>query len=81
MRLIGENRWIVHVYDGMKLTALHWAAKRDNPQLVRTLIRYGCFIDGKDAVGRTPLFLAARNDSINSLKELVKHNASPYTKS
>ena len=32
--MIDENRWIAHVFDGMKLTALHWAAKRDNDKLV-----------------------------------------------
>ena len=78
---MNENRWIAHVFDGMKLTALHWAAKRDNDKLVEVLIQYGVFIDGKDAVGRTPLFLAARNDNLKSLKVLIEYNANPYIKS
>lgn len=46
MELMIANNWIVHVYDGMKLTALHWAAKRENDYLVDALIRFGCWIDG-----------------------------------
>jgi ankyrin repeat protein len=73
-----QNRWIVHVWDSTRMTALHWAAKRNHLMLITELINFGNFIDARDCAGRTPLFIAARSNNLEALRLLVLNKADPY---
>ena len=80
LTMLSGNRWLALVYDSSLQTGLHWAAKRDLPNLVPLLVKAGTFIDSRDMVGRTPLFLAAKNNNIQTLTALLKFKASPFVK-
>lgn len=56
-------------------TALHLAARANNPECVRALILAKAFIDAQDESGLTPLHIAARHDALEAARELVTHNA------
>jgi ankyrin repeat protein len=57
-KLIAEDRFIVHSFDTMHETALHWAAKRNHPEITRILIQADAWPNPKDTLNRTPLFVA-----------------------
>ena len=59
-QLLQNNRYLVYDYDHVHQTALHWAAKRDHPKIVKVLLDHGSYIDCKDFGKRTPLFLASK---------------------
>lgn len=64
----------------MKMTALHWAAIRDHPIIIKILLSRGAFVDEIDMTHRTPLYLAARNGSLNAVEMLIANNANPSIK-
>jgi ankyrin repeat protein len=39
--LLKENRMLVFDFDYVNQTALHWAAKRNYPEIIQLLISYG----------------------------------------
>jgi ankyrin repeat protein len=69
--MLKRNRFIVYDYDPVHQTALHWAAKRNRPEIIGILVDYGAFIDSKDIGGRTPLFVASKCGNIKCVKALL----------
>lgn len=63
--------------DGM--TALHWAAFHDQPQLTRTLIAAGSKVNVFTAYGISPLTIACQNGSEATVRLLLGHGADPNT--
>ncbi|KAE9418725.1 hypothetical protein Angca_008863, partial [Angiostrongylus cantonensis] len=57
-------------------TALHFAAKYDNSQMVAFLVRKLAVIDCKDYENCTPLHLAAAEGRVGPVKELIRAGAS-----
>uniref|UniRef100_A0A0G4HGQ1 Uncharacterized protein n=1 Tax=Chromera velia CCMP2878 TaxID=1169474 RepID=A0A0G4HGQ1_9ALVE len=53
-------------------TALHCAAALNLSELVRKLLKGGADVNAQDGGGRTPLLLAARSLSVDSLRELLQ---------
>jgi len=45
----------------LKLTPLHWAARRNYVKLAELLIQFNCNISAKDFMDRTPLDLAIKH--------------------
>ena len=58
-------------------TALHWACKLDNQEMVKMFIRYGGEVNLSDAEGNTPLHWAAEYDKLGIVKVLLKLGARP----
>ena len=56
-------------------TALHYAALRNDSQLVRLLLDNQALIDSIDSLGRTPLHFASQNDSFDAAQILVERKA------
>lgn len=56
-------------------TALHFAAKADAPDVVRSLLAAGLPVDGRDDFGRTPLFAAAEFDACAAADALLSAGA------
>ena len=46
------------------MTALHWAAKRGFPEIVRVLINYHSDVNARDIIGRTPLYYSVESQNI-----------------
>jgi len=61
--------------DGM--SALHWAAYRDDRDLAERLLRAGADVDIANRTGATPLYLAAMNGSAGMLELLIGAGADP----
>jgi len=59
-----RDKYIVYEYDHVGETALHWAAKRNRVENVKLLIQSGAKINARDMGGRTPLFLACKNNNL-----------------
>src|SRR6266516_69686 len=60
--------------DGM--TALHWAAMKNDAELTQTLLYAGANVRARTRIGAyTPLILAARNGSADVIAPLVKAGA------
>lgn len=62
------------------MTALHWIAKRNYTELIRPLISYGAQINAKDVLGRTPIYIAAKFNHLESVNELLALKADPFIK-
>ena len=60
-------------------TALHWAAHWDDLETARLLLQAGAQVDTANALGVTPLALAATNGSAAMIGELLKGGANPNT--
>src|SRR5262245_51198927 len=58
-------------------TALHWAARADDAELVPLLIRAGANVTATNRYGITPLALAATNGSATIVEMLLKAGADP----
>ena len=58
--MIMKDRFIIFEHDAVGETALHWAAKRNRPDMVKILIDNGAIIDARDMGGRSPLYLASK---------------------
>ena len=81
--MVFKDPLLVHVFDNLNLTGLHWAAKRDNLEVMDILLRTGAFVDNLDLViniqfHRTPLYLACRFGSVTSVSFLLLKGADPW---
>jgi len=67
---------------GQKWTALHFAARDQKEQIVRTLLEAKARVDPIDVFGNTPLWRAVSNAAPNPnvVKALLVHGADPYKK-
>jgi ankyrin repeat protein len=59
-------------------TALHLAARRDNPEIVRILLKNNAKINLKDAEGWTPIMRAASSCKIENAKILLNFGANIF---
>jgi ankyrin repeat protein len=58
-------------------TALHWAVRKDQIELVDRLIRAGANVKAANRYGITPLYLASVNGSAAVIEKLLKAGADP----
>src|SRR5476649_780531 len=66
----------VNAAQGDGMTALHWAAMKDDAELVQTLLFAGANVRATTRIGAyTPLILAARNGSASVMAPLLKSGA------
>src|SRR5512132_3056088 len=66
----------VNAAQGDGMTALHWAAMKDDAELVQTLLFAGANVRATTRIGSyTPLILAAKNGSGSVIAPLLKSGA------
>lgn len=76
-RLIAKEPNLVHAFDNLNMTGLHWSALRNYSNQVDLLISNHSLINPLDCNHRTPLFLASRKGCFESIKVLLLHHADP----
>jgi len=54
------------------MTALHWAAKNGNAEIIGLLLEAGADVNAGNKVGKTPVALAAENGQLDVLRTLVE---------
>ena len=70
----------VNAAQGDGMTALHWAAVRDDLEMLRQLLKHGADVTASTREGGiTPLFLASSNADAAMLEALLKAGADPNT--
>ncbi len=58
-------------------TALHWAVRYDDGEMVDTLIRAGANVKAANREGATPMYLACINGNARTIENLIKAGADP----
>ncbi|HEX7958773.1 MAG TPA: ankyrin repeat domain-containing protein [Terriglobales bacterium] len=79
VKLLIQHEADVNSPDEHQWTALHFAARDQKEDIVRTLLDSGASVDALDAFGDTPLWRAVMNFSgnVGIIKMLLKHGADP----
>ncbi|CAI2386704.1 unnamed protein product [Moneuplotes crassus] len=79
-KLVAKDRYLMYIHCNVKQTPLHWAAKRNHPEILEYLLQKGAFVNICDIGKRTPLFLAAKYGHVKCVKILLAYNANPTMK-
>jgi hypothetical protein len=80
-KMISIKPSLINTVDFVGQTALHWAVKRDELQLVEFLASHGADLNAVDMTNRSPLFIALRLDRAAIVKHLLDCGADPYLRS
>jgi ankyrin repeat protein len=76
--LLKENKYLVHDFDGCHLTALHWAARRNNHEMISVLLENGhANVNAHDLAGRTSLYHASKLGKLEAVRILLANKAHP----
>ena len=79
VRALLEQRVDVNAPEADGTTALHWAANKDDSEVVDLLIRAGANVKAANRYGVTPLWLACINGNAASIEMLLKAGADANT--
>ena len=79
VRTLLNQRVDVNAIQADGTTALHWAADRDDPELVELLVRAGANVRAANRYGVTPMWLACVNGSAVVIEMLLKAGAEANT--
>ena len=77
--LLASNQAAVYEVDNKDYTALHWAARNGNLDLVNVLLDSSADVDAVQFSKRTPLMYAAMHGSVEISRALLKHGATVDT--
>ncbi|OMJ85445.1 hypothetical protein SteCoe_13203 [Stentor coeruleus] len=75
--MLTNDKYLAHVFDPMKMTALHWVCLRGYLDICKLLLASMAFVDAVDISHRTPLHIASKNGFSNIVEELLKNGADP----
>lgn len=79
-KMLKKNKYYVYDFDNIKQTATHWAAKRNYYKIIDLLVEYGANANALDIGGRTPLYLATKENNPEAVKSLLMAGAVPMYK-
>jgi ankyrin repeat protein len=79
VRTLLSQRVDVNARQADGTTALHWAADRDDPEMVERLVRAGANVKAANRYGVTPLWLASVNGNAVIIDLLLKAGAEANT--
>jgi hypothetical protein len=77
--LFKHSSLLVYEYDHFKLTALHWAAKRNIRSCGEILIEHNSYTNALDIYGRSPLYYAIENQNVILVYLMLVKHASPWS--
>ena len=67
-----ENKTDLNIKDDDRYTALIWACRNNNIEIVKLLIEKGADINAKNFIGYTALIWACRNNNTEVIKLLIE---------
>ncbi|KAL3439711.1 ankyrin repeat-containing domain protein [Aspergillus insuetus] len=73
--LLDKKKADVHANDKSGQSALTWAARVGNPELISFLLERHAVLDHEDRMGSTPLTWAAACGKCDAVRELLRHGA------
>lgn len=73
--------FLVHQFDAIGYTPLHWAVKYDYADMCRLLLQYNARPNAGDFFNRTPLFIATKAGNNRVVRLLLKAKANPTIQS
>lgn len=76
--LLRESPYLVHTYDDIGMTGLHWCALRSRTDIASILIAHRAIIDALDCAHRTPLFLAVKTGNFDVIRFYLINKADPF---
>eukprot|EP01016_Furgasonia_blochmanni_P004445 TRINITY_DN11729_c0_g1_i4.p1 TRINITY_DN11729_c0_g1~~TRINITY_DN11729_c0_g1_i4.p1 ORF type:complete len:636 (+),score=71.87 TRINITY_DN11729_c0_g1_i4:81-1988(+) len=77
-KMLRANRYYVFDYDHIEQTALHWASKRGDVEIVRMLLEHGANVNSTDLTEKNALHYAIREGHVEVVKCLLYARASPW---
>ena len=80
MEIYLRNPKLLFSFDFYKQTGFHWAAKKNNINAARLMIKYGNCVNLPDINNMTPLAIAAKNNSLEMCQLLCQNGANPLIK-
>ena len=78
--MVYKHRAYFHANNKYDQMAIHFAAQYGNVEVLKALLRYGCYVDPKDVNGQTPLHYAYKNGHAEAANLLLKYRAKPRTR-
>ena len=75
--VIKECPYIVHSFDDMKMTGLHWCALRGNIEIATVLLANNAVVDAVDVAHRTALFIAVKSGDFEVIRFFLINKADP----
>lgn len=75
--LIDAGADVTVVRESDQMTALKFAAKGCEPEVIQALIEKGAEVDGPPNTDQTALMLAARGNNVAAIQVLIRHGADP----
>ena len=67
----------VDTSDGFQMAPLHVAAVHKNPSIIQQLLAHNVIMDPRQLQGATPLYIACRTASTETVKLLLQHGSDP----
>ena len=80
MEIYLRNPKLLYSFDYYRQTGFHWAAKKNNINAARLMIRFGNCVNLMDINCMTPLAFAAKNNNYEMCQLLCQNGANPLIK-
>jgi ankyrin repeat protein len=73
--IMNDKKFDINETDSNKWGYLHYAAARNNSEIIDVLLKKGANIEEKNIDGKTPLYIAIMFESLDAIKILLENGA------
>lgn len=77
-KFLKKNINLLYSYDYYRQTGFHWAAKKNNINALKLMLKYGNCVNQIDINHMTPLAFSAKNNNIEMCQLLCENGANPF---
>ncbi|CDW76885.1 ankyrin repeat-containing protein [Stylonychia lemnae] len=78
-QMLQDDKFLVHQFDHLHQYGLHFAAKRNNPEMIKLLLFNKSDVNAKDINGRTPLFYACMMNHVRATSVLLSNMGNAFS--